>query len=115
MTGVLLAGANASLWMQIPAVFVVLLLSKLIRDAFFSSLRVFDGPLPAKFTDIWRAWQAFDGHIDRTYTKLHRKYGSVVRIGPNALSISDPSMIRVIYSTRNPWKKVPSLIIQCDV
>jgi hypothetical protein len=38
---------------------------------------------------------------------LHRQYGSVVRIGPNALSISDPSMIRVIYSTRNPWKKVP--------
>ncbi|KAL4741810.1 cytochrome P450 [Aspergillus similis] len=105
MAGVLFAGANAGLWMQVPAVLVVLLLSKLIWDAFFSSLRVFDGPLPAKFTDVWRAQQAFGGHIDRTYTKLHRKYGSVVRIGPNALSISDPSMIRVIYSTRNPWKK----------
>ncbi|KAL4788212.1 cytochrome P450 [Aspergillus varians] len=92
-------------WLEIPAALGVLLLSKLIWDAFVSSLRVFGGPLPAKITDIWRAWHAFDGHIDRKYTQLHRQYGSVVRIGPNALSISDPNMIRVIYSTRNPWKK----------
>ncbi|KAL3491635.1 cytochrome P450 [Aspergillus germanicus] len=95
----------ASLWMQIPAAFGALLLSKLIWDAFLSPLRVFGGPIPAKVTNIWRAWQAFNGHIDRNQVQLHRQYGSVVRIGPNALSISDPSMIRVIYSTRNPWKK----------
>ncbi|KAL2850986.1 cytochrome P450 [Aspergillus pseudodeflectus] len=80
-------------------------MAELIWDAFLSPLRVFGRPIPAKFTNIWRAWQAFEGHIDRNQVQLHRHYGSVVRIGPNALSISDPSMIRVIYSTRNPWKK----------
>ncbi|KAL3470530.1 cytochrome P450 [Aspergillus californicus] len=104
MAGVLFA----SLWMQVPAALAVLLLTKLIWDTFLSPLRIFDGPLPAKATNIWRAWQAFDGHIDRKYTQLHRRYGSVLRVGPNALSISDPSMIRVIYSTRNPWKKSDS-------
>ncbi|KAL4881373.1 cytochrome P450 [Aspergillus karnatakaensis] len=98
----------SSLWVQIPAGLAVLLLTKLLWDAWLSPLRVFDGPLPAKFTNIWRAWQAYDGYIDRKYVQLHRQYGSVVRVGPNALSISDPSMIRVIYSTRNPWKKSDS-------
>ncbi|KAL4962846.1 cytochrome P450 [Aspergillus stella-maris] len=104
MAGVLFA----NLWVQIPAALGALFVTKLIWDAFLSSLRVFDGPLLAKFTNIWRAWRAFNGEIDRDYTKLHRQYGSVVRVGPNALSISDPSMIRVIYSTRNPWKKSES-------
>ncbi|KAI9367489.1 cytochrome P450 [Aspergillus egyptiacus] len=97
-----------SLWVQIPAALGLLALSKLIWDAFLSPLRIFDGPLPAKVTNIWRAWQAYGGHIDRKYVQLHRKYGSVVRVGPSALSISDPSLIRVIYSTRNPWKKSDS-------
>jgi hypothetical protein len=96
--------------MQIPAAFGALLLSKLIWDAFLSPPRVFGRPIPAKFTNM-RAWQAFEGHIDRNQVQLHRHYGSVVRIGPNALSISDPSMIRVIYSTRNPWKKVLDLAL----
>ncbi|KAL5340520.1 cytochrome P450 [Aspergillus crustosus] len=95
----------ASLWVQIPAGFVVLLLTKLVWGAWLSPLRVFDGPLSAKFTNIWRALQVYDGYIDQKYLQLHRQYGSVVRIGPNALSISDPGLIRVIYSTRNPWKK----------
>ncbi|KAL2829024.1 cytochrome P450 [Aspergillus cavernicola] len=91
--------------MHVPAALGLLLLTKLIWDTFLSPLRIFDGPLPAKATNIWRAWQAFDGHIDRKYVQLHRKYGSMTRVGLNALSISDPSMIRVIYSTRNPLKK----------
>lgn len=105
MAGLLFAG----FWVQIPAVLGTLLVAKLVWDVLLSPLRAFDGPLLAKFTNIWRAWQAFDGHIDQTYIQLHRRYGSVVRVGPNALSISDPSMIRVIYSTRNPWKKVGTL------
>ncbi|KKK15010.1 hypothetical protein ARAM_007359 [Aspergillus rambellii] len=93
------------LWMHISAVLGLLILTKLVWDILFSPLRSFGGPLFAKFTDVWRASQAYGGFLDRKYVQLHRRYGSVLRVGPNALSISDPSLIRVIYSTRNPWKK----------
>lgn len=77
-------------------------------EIFFSPLRAFPGPLAAKFTNIWRAIVAATGHVDRTNIEWHRKHGSAVRIGPNTLSISDHSLIRTIYGTKNAWKKVLS-------
>ncbi|EAW15320.1 cytochrome P450 [Aspergillus clavatus NRRL 1] len=94
-----------SWWGFIPVVVGVFVLTRAVWDALLSPLSAFPGPLAAKVTDFWRAAQAYGGYIDRKYNVLHRKHGSVVRIGPNALSIGDPNLIRVIYSTRNPWKK----------
>ncbi|KAJ5342086.1 hypothetical protein N7541_011210 [Penicillium brevicompactum] len=84
----------------------LLAVTKLIWDTYFSSLRCIPGPALARITNVWRALHAYGGHIDRKNVQLHRKYGTAVRVGPNCVSISDPSLIRTIYSTRNPWKKV---------
>lgn len=48
---------------------------------------------------MWR------GKSDATQRELHDKYGGCVRIGPNCVLISDPAMIKTIYSTRKPFKK----------
>ncbi|KAJ5602591.1 cytochrome P450 [Penicillium hordei] len=66
------------------------------------------GPFAAKFTDIWRYWsQNSQGHASRLVA-LHDKYGKLVRIGPNHISISDPASIPIVYSTNPTWLKGPS-------
>lgn len=93
-------------WGQGLAVIGILCVTKLICDIFFSSLRSIPGPSLAKLTDLWRAFYTHGGRVDVKHLELHRKYGPAVQIGPNCVSISDPGLIRTIYSTRNPWKKV---------
>jgi hypothetical protein len=34
-----------------------------------------------------------------TLTKLHEKYGSIVRYGPDKLSVTDEDAVRLIYQT----------------
>src|SRR3954471_14753822 len=81
------------------------LVYKIIWEHFLSPLRHFPGPRLAKFTDVYRAFAVSLGTIDQTNIKWHRKYGTAVRIGPNIISISDPSLIKTIYATKNPWRK----------
>ncbi|PSR82638.1 cytochrome P450 [Coniella lustricola] len=79
---------------------------KIAWDFLFSPLRNFPGPFAARFTDSWRAFWTARGDMDVTHLKWHRRYDkTAVRIGPNAVSIGDPALIRTIYSTKNPWKK----------
>lgn len=94
-------------WTQALAITFLAVLFKLSWDTFFSTLSTIPGPLVARSTDLWRAYHTYRGRVDATHVELHRKYGDAVRIGPNCVSISDPNLIRTIYSTRNPWKKVP--------
>lgn len=96
----------SSLWVQALATLGLLVVTKLVSDVFFSCLRSIPGPVLAKITDFWRASHAYGGRIDLKNVQLHRKYGTAVQVGPNCVSISDPNLIRTIYSTRNPWKKV---------
>lgn len=93
-------------WTQALAVSILAVLIKISWDIFFSPLRTIPGPFVARFTDLWRAFYTYRGRVDATHVELHRRYGDAVRIGPNCVSISDPNLIRTIYSTRNPWKKV---------
>lgn len=88
--------------------FVVWLL-KLLSLAFASPLSKFEGPFAARFTDLWRLIDTYRGRCDITQTQLHRKYGPAVRIGPNTISLSDPGMIKTVFTVKAPWKKVGRL------
>ena len=37
---------------------------------------------------------------------MHEKYGPVVRIGPNVLSLNYPELISTIYDTKGNYQKV---------
>lgn len=74
----------------------------------YARLSNIPGPFAAKFTDIWRyCSQNSPGHSERLIA-LHQKHGKLVRIGPNHVSISDPSAIPIVYSTNPTWIKGPS-------
>jgi hypothetical protein len=89
---------------------VTLLAAQWLWQVLFSSLRGIPGPFFAKFTDAYRALVTAQYDIDATQRKWHRQYGPAVRIGPECISISDPNLIRTIYSTKNPWVKVRSAL-----
>lgn len=87
----------------IPFIFIVL---NLTYQFLFSPIRHIPGPLPARITNIYRALITRTGIADQHYRQWHKTYGPAVRVGPNAVSISDPSLIKVIYGFKDAWVKV---------
>lgn len=88
---------------------VYLIISLFLWSAFKSPLKEFPGPILAGITNFWRLWDVYCGHNGETHLKLHRKHGSVVRLGPNVLSLSDPSLINRVYTTKSAWNKVSNM------
>ncbi|KAK0702300.1 cytochrome P450 [Lasiosphaeris hirsuta] len=70
-----------------------------------SPLRTFPGPFLAGWTNLWRLYTAWSGRYPLKMLELHKKYGPVVRIGPNTLVLDYPELIRVIYGTDGKYPK----------
>ncbi|KAK5110424.1 hypothetical protein LTR62_005775 [Meristemomyces frigidus] len=93
-------------WILLLSV-IALVLSWAAYSLFCSPLSAFRGPPLAGLTDVVRSVATARGKIDSVHRKWHKKYGTAVRIGPNTISISDPSLIKTIYATKNAWQKSP--------
>lgn len=83
-----------------------LLVLYLAQQYFHNGLHRYPGPVLAKFTNLWRFLDVRTRHSEVTHIELHRKYGDVVRLGPNTLSFSSPSAIKVIYGLNKGFTKV---------
>ncbi|KAI0512526.1 cytochrome P450 [Xylaria bambusicola] len=73
-----------------------------------SPLASFPGPFPAKINKLWRAYATYRGRWHSDIVRLHQRYGPVVRIGPNELSIGDPEAFLQIYRISGPFSKSAS-------
>ena len=71
----------------------------------YSLHRDIPGPFLAKFTDLWRFLLVTGRKSQETYIKLHKKYGDLVRVGPNCISISQPDLIPSIYGIGKGYVK----------
>ncbi|KAJ0426573.1 hypothetical protein BJY00DRAFT_298131 [Aspergillus carlsbadensis] len=92
-----------------------LLLLYLVQQYFHNGLHRYPGPVMAKFTDLWRFLDVHGRRPDITHNALHKKYGDVVRLGPNTLSFASPSAIKVIYGLNKGFTKpLPSLFSTLD-
>ena len=98
--------SDSSLAVKASAVGGVLVICHLGYTYFSSPLKEFPGPVLAKFTDLWRVWDYFSTTQIQSHQKLHEKHGPAVRIGPNMISLSDPSLLKTVYSTRGEFVKV---------
>ncbi|KAJ7746377.1 cytochrome P450 [Mycena metata] len=72
----------------------------LYRISPFHPLAAYPGPLMCKVTKLWLAGIAMGGKQHVYYRDLHRRYGDVVRIGPNELSFSNNSAISPMLGTK---------------
>ncbi|KAF4997961.1 hypothetical protein FGRMN_3481 [Fusarium graminum] len=88
----------------IPALFFILLTRFAVRS-FRSPLRRVPGPGWARLTDGWYFWKVWKGSFQNLNLDLHRKYGSVIRYGPNRYSFNDPEAAKIIYGLGSNFPK----------
>ncbi|OQV00819.1 hypothetical protein CLAIMM_06267 [Cladophialophora immunda] len=76
---------------------------------FLHPLKDYPGPVLAKITKWYGFYLTSFGKTYIDYTKLHEKYGDVVRIGPNELSFVDPESVKYVHgSAANKLAKGPN-------
>lgn len=70
-----------------------------------SPLRTTPGPVWTRFTNLWYFNRVRKAHFEKDNIQLHQQYGSVVRVGPNHYSISDPAAVKTVYGTGSKFTK----------
>ena len=88
------------------AAILTLVFAWLFRNRYHNGLNRYPGPFLASLTDWWRFVDVYRRRPDRTHLALHKKYGPVVRLGPNVLSFSDPEALKTIYGLNKGFVKV---------
>jgi hypothetical protein len=78
-----------SLVTLIPAFFAVWFVGLLLYRWLLHPLAGIPGPFLAQFTGHWRNWHYLRGEWHDVILDIHQKYGRVVRIVPNELSLVD--------------------------
>lgn len=68
-------------------------------------LRHISGPRAAALTNLIRRSWVLSGDLHDRHTRLHRQYGSIVRVGPNAVLVSQPEAIDKIYGFKTKFLK----------
>ena len=71
----------------------------------YGYLRGIPAPSFASFTNIWLLLQARQGKRFLSVHAAHNKYGKLVRIAPNHVSIADDSAIQAVYGHGNGFLK----------
>ncbi len=84
----------------------------LVRNRYHNGLSKYPGPFLASLTNWWRFFDVYGRRADKTHIALHKKYGSVVRLGPDVLSFSDPKALKAIYGLNKGFVKVGYLDMQ---
>ncbi|KAK3897406.1 cytochrome P450 [Staphylotrichum tortipilum] len=79
----------------------------IIYDVFFHPLAGIPGPFWAKVTDLWHARQMATGVRHKLLYRLHQKYGPLVRLGPNTVSVDTVEGLNKIFSATAPIDKSP--------
>ncbi|OTB03603.1 hypothetical protein M426DRAFT_321523 [Hypoxylon sp. CI-4A] len=73
-------------------------------NIFLHPLRSFPGPLICRSTVLWRLARLWTGDLPQTITKLHKKYGPVIRISPNELSFIESQAWKDIYGHHGTYE-----------
>lgn len=90
-------------WLSLTA---TVLVAWLVKNRYHNGLSKFPGPFLASLTDWWRFFDVYGQRADITHRALHKKYGDVVRLGPNSLSFADPKALKTIYGLNKGFVKV---------
>ncbi|KAK4155691.1 cytochrome P450-like protein [Chaetomidium leptoderma] len=98
----------------LPLILAVVL-AWLVRNRYHNGLNKYPGPFLASLTDWWRFLDVYGRRPERSHIALHKKYGPVVRLGPNTLSFSDPDSLKTIYGLNKGFVKSDFYVVQQSV
>lgn len=92
--------------LHIYSLLILLYVAYLASRYFHHGLYKYPGPFWANFSNLWRLFDVLGRRPEVTHLRLHRKYGDIVRLGPNALSFGDPKAVKEIYGVNKGYVKV---------
>ncbi|KAF8955653.1 high nitrogen upregulated cytochrome P450 monooxygenase 2 [Flammula alnicola] len=93
------SGAH-SIWNAYVLFFVTLLGSiTLYRISPFHPLARYPGPVLCKVSKLWTAFASYQGELQEYHQQLHEKYGPIVRVGPNELSVTNKEFIPLVLGS----------------
>ena len=69
------------------------------------AIRGIPGPKIAAFSNLWLLYQCRRGRRYLAVDDAHKRYGPLVRLQPDHVSVADPEAISVIYSLGGGWLK----------
>ena len=75
----------------------IAIISIVLFNRFRNPLTAVPGPFWAKWSNLWLVYHIRRGHIHRKMIEVHKKYGKLVRVGPNELSTADIDSLKTIY------------------
>ncbi|KAI0385889.1 cytochrome P450 ClCP1 [Hypomontagnella monticulosa] len=83
------------------ALVAAIIVGQAFYNLFLHPLRSYPGPLLWRVTPLPRVARLLGGDLPLYMTKLHAKYGPIVRIAPNELAFSSPQAWKDIYGHRH--------------
>ncbi|EKM59211.1 uncharacterized protein PHACADRAFT_205387 [Phanerochaete carnosa HHB-10118-sp] len=87
---------------------LIILATALYRLSPLHPLAKFPGGLLDKVTDLRLAYITYSGRRGAHVVALHERYGVIVRIGPNKLSINSADAVHSIYASSQAFDKAAS-------
>ncbi|KAI9717221.1 MAG: hypothetical protein M1828_007415 [Chrysothrix sp. TS-e1954] len=94
--------ADFSLWALVTGGALVLYV---VYERLFSPLAGVPGPFWASLSRLWLVRLSWLGDTHRVVPELHKKYGTLVRIAPNEVSIVERSALKKIYGPGTKFRK----------
>ncbi|KAF2088620.1 cytochrome P450 [Saccharata proteae CBS 121410] len=98
-----LLGVGAGILPYVPLLLVAAFVISTVRSWY--RLRHIQGPWLASVSSLWLLRSSFSGHQWKDTFEASRKYGSLVRIGPNDLLTDDPDIIKRMSGVRSPYTR----------
>ncbi len=77
----------------------------LLRIRYRRGLRKIPGPFLASILPLDRMLSAYSGHQFQRHLDYHAKYGKIVRVGPNHVSLGEWEQISNVYSITSKFDK----------
>ncbi|THY15917.1 benzoate 4-monooxygenase cytochrome P450 [Aureobasidium pullulans] len=98
--GILRAASVSSTLGALTTLLALFIFYRVIQARFFHPLSHFPGPFLNSISSIPAAYLVYKGTQPREFKKLHEKFGSVVRTGPNELSFIGADAWEDIYGVQ---------------
>ncbi|EFY93357.1 cytochrome P450, putative [Metarhizium acridum CQMa 102] len=90
---------------HVPKLVGVALVVTFIYSGLSNPLSKLPGPWYSKWTDLAAKYHYYKGNKVFYVHNLHKKFGPYVRIGPNEVSVADLDATKIIYSTKETFRK----------
>ncbi|KAI5785117.1 cytochrome P450 [Pyronema domesticum] len=88
-----------------PIAFVISVTGWVVYQRVFSPYAKIPGPFWASITRFWYLNRIIEEDMHQYTKQLHKKYGPLVRIAPNEVSVSEPAAMKQIYAINAGYTK----------